>query len=140
MRNFFYRVTGAIARFMYGRNGTDQLNAALLAAYLLVWLVQILLGRNQTARLVLEAVSLALAFLVLFRTFSRNLPKRRAENAKFLNWWQPIKNRFAAARQRRQDKEHKYFVCKSCKTICRVPTGKVEITCPKCGGKIIGKS
>ena len=36
MRNFFYRVTGAIARFMYGRNGTDQLNAALLAAYLLV--------------------------------------------------------------------------------------------------------
>ena len=67
MRNFFYRVTGAIARFMYGRNGTDQLNAALLAAYLLVWLVQILLGRNQTARLVLEAVSLALAFLVLFR-------------------------------------------------------------------------
>ena len=97
MRNFFYRVTGAIARFMYGRNGTDQLNAALLAAYLLVWLVQILLGRNQTARLVLEAVSLALAFLVLFRTFSRNLPKRRAENAKFLNWWQPIKNRFAAA-------------------------------------------
>ena len=142
MRNFFYRVTGAIARFMYGRNGTDQLNAALLAAYLLVWLVPILLGRNQTARLVLEAVSLALAFLVLFRTFSRNLPKRRAENAKFLNWWQPIKNRFAAARQRRQDKEHKYFVCKSCKTICRVPAGKgkVEITCPKCGGKIIGKS
>ena len=142
MRNFFYRVSGAIARFMYGRNGTDQLNAALLAAYLLVWLVQILLGRNQTARLVLEAVSLALAFLVLFRTFSRNLPKRRAENAKFLNWWQPIKNRFAAARQRRQDKEHKYFVCKSCKTICRVPAGKgkVEITCPKCGGKIIGKS
>ena len=25
MRNFFYRVSGAIARFMYGRNGTDQL-------------------------------------------------------------------------------------------------------------------
>lgn len=142
MRNFFYRVTGAIARFMYGRNGTDQLNAALLAAYLLVWLIQVLLRRNVTVRTVLEGVSLALAILVLFRTFSRNLPRRRAENAKFLNFWYPMKSRIAIARQRRQDKEHKYFVCKNCKTVCRVPSGKgkLEITCPKCGGKIIGKS
>ena len=52
------------------------------------------------------------------------------------------KNRSAGARARHADKEHKYFVCKSCKTICRVPAGKgkVEITCPKCGGKIIAKS
>ena len=142
MRNFFYRVSGAIARFMYGRNGTDQLNAALLAAYLLVWLVQILLNRNFTVRMALEAVSLVLAALVLFRTFSRNLPGRQAENAKFLSGWYPVRNRFAVAWQRHRDKEHKYFVCKSCGTVCRVPAGKgkVEITCPKCGGKIIGKS
>ena len=142
MRNFFYRVTGAIARFMYGRNGTDQLNAALLSAYLLVWLIQILLGRNNTVRMVLEGASLALAVLILFRTFSRNLPKRRAENAKFLTWWSPVKNRAAIARQRRKDKDHKYFVCKNCKTVCRVPSGKgrLEITCPKCGCKIIGRS
>lgn len=142
MRNFFYRITGAIARFMYGRNGTDQLNAALLAAYLLAWLIQVLFGRNFAVRMALEAVSLVLAVLILFRTFSRNLPKRRAENAKFLTWWSPIKNRITIARQRRQDKEHKYFVCKSCKTVCRVPSGKgkLEITCPKCGRKIIGKS
>lgn len=142
MRNFFYRVTGAIARFMYGRNGTDQLNAALLAAYLLVWLIQILLGRYAAVRMVLEAVSLTLAILVLFRTFSRNLSKRRAENAKFLSLWYPVKNRIAIARQRRRDKEHKYFVCKNCGTVCRVPSGKgrLEITCPKCGVKIIGKS
>lgn len=142
MRNFFYRVTGTIARFMYGRNGTDQLNMALLAAYLLVWLIQALLRRNFAVRMVLEAVSLALAVLILFRTFSRNLHKRQAENAKFLSWWSPVKNRLAIARQRRQDKEHKYFVCKNCKTVCRVPSGKgkVEITCPKCGQKIIGRS
>ena len=142
MRNFFYRVTGAIARFMYGRNGTDQLNMALLAIYLLVWLLQILLGRYTAARMVLEAVSLALAVLILFRALSRDLPKRRGENAKFLNLWYPVKNRIAIARQRRRDREHKYFVCKGCKTVCRVPSGKgkVEITCPKCGGKIVGKS
>ena len=30
MRNFFYRIQNALVRFMYGRNGTDQLNIALL--------------------------------------------------------------------------------------------------------------
>ena len=142
MKNFLYRVSSAMARFMYGRNGNDQLNLALLAAYVVVLLVQTLLGRILIVRLVLEAVSLALAFLILFRSFSKNLTKRRAENVKFLNWWYPMKNRIAGARSRSQDKAHKYFTCKNCKTICRVPAGKgkIEITCPKCGGKIIGKS
>lgn len=142
MRNFFYRFTGAIARFMYGRNGNDQLNMALLSAYLLVWLLQVLLGRYFAVRLILEAVSIVLAALVAFRIFSRDLSKRRAENARFLELWRLVKDRLTIARRRRQDREHKYFVCKNCKTVCRVPAGKgrVEITCPKCGGKIMGKS
>ena len=142
MRNFYYKISSAVARSLYGRNGSDQLNLALLAVYVLILLAQALLGRIMIARIVLEVISLALAALILFRAFSKNLAKRRAENAKFLNWWSPIKTRIAGARQRSQDKEHKYFTCKSCKTICRVPAGKgkIEITCPKCGGKIIGKS
>ena len=142
MRNFFYRVSSAIARFMYGRNGSDQLNMALLAAYLLIWVVQIIFGRIFAVRMALELASVLLAVMVLFRTFSKNLNKRRAENARFLNWWYPVKNRISGAQQRRRDKEHRYFTCKKCKTICRVPAGKgkIEITCPKCGEKIIGKS
>ena len=142
MRNFFYRVSSALARFMYGRNGNDQLNLALLAVYVLVLLAQALLGRIYAARVILEIITLALAALVIFRSFSKNLTRRRAENARFLNWWYPVKGRVSAARQRRQDKDHKYFTCKSCGTICRVPVGKgkIEITCPRCGGKIIGKS
>lgn len=142
MRNFFYRLSGALARFMYGRNGSDQLNTALLGAYLAVWVVQAFLGRIFAVRVVLETLSVLLAALVLFRTFSRNLPRRRAENAKFLNWWRPLKGRIAAARQRRRDRDHKYFTCRGCGAVCRVPAGKgkIEITCPRCGGKIIGKS
>ncbi len=142
MRQFLYRVSSALARFMYGRNGTDQLNMALLCAYLAALVLAALLGRNSPVRVLLEAVTVALAVLVLFRTFSRNLSKRRAENERFLAWWRPVKQRITGARQRRRDKDHKYFTCKNCKTICRVPTGKgkIEITCPKCGGKIIGKS
>lgn len=142
MRNFFYQITSAMARFMYGRNGPDQLNTALLVLYLVIWLLEVLLGRWAGVSAVLNILSLLLAAVVIFRIFSRNLDKRRAENRKFLQWWQPIANRVRAARQRRGDKEHKYFTCKNCKTICRVPAGKgkIEITCPKCGQKIIGKS
>ncbi|MBD5160967.1 MAG: hypothetical protein HDT14_02925 [Oscillibacter sp.] len=142
MRNFFYRVSSALARFMYGRNGSDSLNLALLAAYVLVLLAQALLGRIMVARIILEAAALALALVILFRAFSKNLSRRRAENGKFLGWWYPVKNRITGAQRRMQDKDHKYFTCKTCKTICRVPAGKgrIEITCPKCGGKMMGKT
>ena len=85
----------------------------------------------------------ALAIWALWRVFSRNLEKRRAENAAFLQkiWW-PVKRRFASGRQQRMDREHKYFTCPKCKTVCRVPAGKgkIVITCPKCGAEIRGRS
>lgn len=142
MRNLFYRLQNSMAKFMYGRNGTDQLNIALLVVYLVLCLVQMFLPRSVAVTAVFNVLTLLLAAVVLFRLFSRNLTRRRAENAKFLSWWYPVKNRVAGARARRRDKDHKYFTCKGCKTICRVPAGKgkIEITCPKCGRKIIGKS
>jgi len=53
-----------------------------------------------------------------------------------------VKNKSAGAKARHADKDHKYFTCKACGTICRVPVGKgkIIITCPKCGGQIHGKS
>ena len=144
MHGFFYIVSSALARFMYGRNGTDQLNWAILVTYLVLWVLRVIMGALDIAiaALVIDVVMFLLAVVLLWRTFSRNLPKRRAENQKFVNWWWPIKNRFAAAKARRADKEHKYFTCKNCKTICRVPVGKgkIVITCPKCGHKIEGRS
>lgn len=139
MRNFFYRVSSAAARFMYGRSGGDQLNTALLGVYLaLCFLRAFLIGRHPNVLIAVQILMLLAAGIVLFRMFSRNLPKRQAENAKFLRWWGP----FSGAMHRRMDREHKYFTCGNCKTICRVPRGKgkIEITCPKCGQKIMGKS
>ena len=131
-----------MARFMYGRNGVDQLGTAMLVLYLLFAMIRPLFWKLTAVLLILEIISLVLAALVLFRMFSKNLNKRRAENDRFLRWWRPLKGRIAGARSRRMDKGHKYFTCKSCKAICRVPAGKgkIEITCPKCGDKIIGKS
>ena len=144
MRSFFYKLSSAMARFMYGRNGTDQLNWAILVMYLVLWVVRILVSALDVtvAAMIIDVIMFLLAVVLLWRTFSKNLAKRRAENQRFINWWWPIKNRFAAAKARKADKAHKYFTCKNCKTICRVPAGrgKIVITCPKCGHKIEGKS
>ena len=126
--SFLKRIGNALSRFMYGRNGADQLGLTTIWAAILLDVVNIFI-KQQTVHL---AVS-----------FSRNLQKRRAENARFLEkvWW-PVRRRAAGSRQQRMDKEHKYFTCPNCKTVCRVPRGKgkIVITCPKCGGEIRGKS
>lgn len=145
MRNFFTKLQNALYRFMYGRNGSDQLNIALLVVYLAAWLVGGLIAslfHSGVLSLIVNFLMTVLAVIIFWRMLSRNLVKRRAENAKFLAWWYPVKNRFAGMKARRADKEHKYFTCSSCKTICRVPVGKgkIVITCPKCGAKINAKS
>ena len=135
-------MANAVARFMYGRNGADQLGLALVWTVVGINVISMFLGHS-ALRSVLQLVSTVLMFWALFRMFSRNLAKRRAENTKYLQkiWW-PVKQRFARSKQKRQDKDHKYFTCPNCGTVCRVPRGKgkIVITCPNCGGEIRGKS
>jgi len=138
-----YRIRMAIARFMYGRNGPDRLCVATVWLSLILDLVSMFLVRKV---LVLGSIvyyaSLALMVWALFRMFSKNLYKRREENQKWVNWWWKVKNGHANAKVRHADKDHKYFTCKRCNAICRVPVGKgkIVITCPKCGEKIQAKT
>ena len=137
---FFRNLRNALARFLYGRNGMDQLNRALLYVYLAIWVRQILLAKLEIPALnVLCSVAFyAVMFLIFFRMFSKNLYKRRAENQKWVNWTWKLRSNHAGAKARHADKEHKYFTCRNCKAICRVPVGKgkIIITCPKCGAQI----
>lgn len=137
-----YKLRCAMARFMYGRNGLDQLGQVSVWVILILDVVAMLFRRKAPmAYSVLSTVAMAGWFWVLFRMFSKNLPKRRAENQKFMSWFWKAKNDAAGAKARRADKDHKYFTCK-CGAICRVPVGKgkVVITCPKCGNQIQGKT
>ena len=145
MRAFFQRIGYAMARFMYGRNGMDHLNRALLIVYLILYFAGTLLAgilKSDVLASVINVVVNLLMVVILFRMFSRNLYKRRAENQKWVNWWWRIKNKNSGAKARHADKDHKYFTCKQCKTICRVPVGKgkIIITCPKCGAQIQAKT
>jgi len=141
---FFRNIRNAMARFMYGRNGMDQLNQALLVGYLGAWILRTVFAllKINILAVICDVLFYVLIFTVLFRMFSKNLYKRRGENQKWLSWWWKTKNAHAGAKARHADKEHKYFTCKSCKTICRVPVGKgkIIITCPKCGAQIEGRS
>ena len=141
--NVFRKIGNAIARFMYGRNGMDQLNLVLMCVVLILDVVTMLVQRNHAAvSMVLYWLSMAGWVYVLFRMFSKNLSKRRGENQKFVNWVWRMKSSRAGAKERHADKDHKYFTCKNCKTICRVPVGKgkIIITCPKCGAQIHAKT
>ena len=140
--SFFQKIGNGLARFMYGRNGADQLCMAMILTALALNIVNAFVTVD-LVYVILHTLSTVLTVWMVFRMFSRNLQKRRAENAKFLNkiWW-PLKRRFGAVKQQTQDKEHKYFTCPNCRTVCRVPRGKgkIVITCPKCRGEIHGKS
>lgn len=130
-------VRGFLSRFMAGRYGTDQLNNTLMVTYLALYLISLLSGWD-----VLYWVALVLLFVTLFRCLSRQVERRRAENAKFLQLIGPLKRKVKNLRTRVKDKEHRYFKCPNCKQQMRVPRGKGRITvhCRSCGTTFEEKS
>lgn len=71
-------------RFMTGRYGSDQLNFALLVLCLLLTLIAQISGLY-----ILVFVSYLPLTFAIFRMFSRNINKRRAENAWFIETLDP---------------------------------------------------
>ena len=127
----------SLARFMAGRYGGDQLNLLLIALYLILYVVFLF-----TRLLVFELLGTVVLALTLFRSLSRNLERRRAENNRFLQIVRPIWRKWAAFRARAHDKEHRYFKCPNCGQLMRVPKGKGRITvhCRACGAAFEEKS
>ena len=123
-------IRNAIQRFMYGRYGNDQLNTCLIVLYLVFYLLFVF-----THWAVFYYITLILIFVTLFRLLSRNLAKRRQENARFMKAAGPTIQWFRFRRTIRRDKEHRYFKCPSCGQQLRVPRGKgkITVTCRSCG-------
>lgn len=140
---FFQKLRAGLIRFMYGRNGIDQLGLTVVWGCLILDILTMFLsGRFPLLGTILYWVSMVAWVYALFRVFSKNLNKRREENQRWLNWWWKVKSSRSSAKARHADKDHKYFTCKNCGAICRVPAGKgkIIITCPKCGAQIQGRS
>lgn len=140
--SFLHKIGNAIARFMYGRNGFDQLGLCTLWTSIICELLSGIFAGHAVGY-VFQLGSTVFIVISFFRMLSKNLYKRRSENQRFLEkfWW-PLRRKFCTGKQNVKDKEHKYFTCPACQTVCRVPKGKgkIVITCPKCGTSIKGKS
>lgn len=118
-----------LARFLYGRNGADTLY------YVCIWSAFAL----AIVGMFWQSYTLSLLYLLLFgyamfRFFSRNVYKRRAENNAFRRFFGRIPRFFSRRKQQSRDKEHVYKKCPSCKATLRLPRrkGQHSTRCPKC--------
>lgn len=124
------KIKNGMRSFMSGRNGSDQLCMALI----LLGIVLILIA-SITNLVIIDYLGLAAYIYALFRMFSRNLAKRRAENEKFLAFRRNFKTNVSQFFARlKNSKQYKYFRCPQCKARLRLPrkVGEVTVTCGKC--------
>lgn len=138
MKQWLEKLNWKLGRFMQGRNGQDSLSRAMTVGSLLLLLLAVLFG---TQWLTLAALIFALA--ATLRCYSKNLAKRRAENASWQKltlpvrrWWRRMKNQWA------ERKTHRYFKCPKCGQYLRVPRGKgkIQIACKSCGERFLRKT
>ena len=125
-------------QFMIGRYGNDEFTLFLL----IISLIFSFLGNFKPLR-VLYFIGLIIICYSLFRAMSKNYEARRKELNWYLRWSEKPKAELKLLGNRFRDrKTHKYFKCRECKTVLRVPKnrGKIEITCPKCRAKIVKKT
>lgn len=123
-----------LIQFMYGRNGVDHFSRFL--TYLALVLIVLRLFIQGKVGTILWYLALVILVYAYFRIFSKNLSKRRAENAKYYQYRMKVVNGVRDWRERRrQSRDYKFFRCPSCRAMLRVPRGKgkIRVTCRKCG-------
>jgi hypothetical protein len=134
-----------LARFYAGRYGNDEFSRALLVAALVLLVASLATGTvlNGVLSNILWVISLLLLAYGYFRTFSKNIYARQAENEKYVFIKRKLfGDRASRARRREESKRYKRFSCPRCKAKMRVPRnkGKVKVTCAKCGSVFFGKT
>lgn len=138
MNRFFQRVMIRLQQFVAGRYGRDSFSAFLN----ICGLIFAILGNFKALRF-LYFVGLIMILYSSFRVLSKNFVARQKELNRFLRWSEKPKAEMKLMGNKIRDrKTHRYYKCKNCKTVMRVPKGrgKIEITCPRCRAKSIRKT
>ena len=134
---------------MQGRYGTDQLSRFLSV----VVIVLIALNWISNAFLAFPGIILfvrisgtvyaVLLFIIYFRTFSRNIPRRYAENQKYLALRNRIISFFGRSGHNSSQRiEYHIYKCPQCGQKIRIPRGKgrIIVRCPKCSTEFMKQS
>lgn len=146
--SFWQKIKQSLQRFMQGRNGADQLSMTLLWTGLVCYLLGSILGSVQNTvvsvlGMLFSLLGFASYIYCLFRMFSRNVEKRRAENRRYMTVMEKKRTQSRQAKVRFQNrKTYKYFKCPGCKAWLRLTRGKgvVTVTCSRCHTSFTQKS
>ncbi len=133
----FYKLKMALARFMYGRYGADNLSRALFVTYIIIATAHFIISfftDSVAVYLAFTAVLWAIVIITFFRMMSRNIYARRRENAAYLRIKGAIFNRFKVILGNMREHDKKYVICPTCKSVIRFPRkkGVHSANCPKC--------
>ncbi len=129
MKKFVYK----LYRFMYGRNGIDELYKFCLSIYILVLLLNFFINN-----IYIDLFSILLFLIIIYRLFSKNIYKRKSENDIYLKIRNKVMDKFSFIEKKWNDRNtHIYKKCNKCKTILRLPLkrGVHTCKCPKCGNR-----
>ena len=124
-----------LASFFCGRYGTDALGKCALVLYMLLAVVMLFV-KHTIAVIILQIASWLLFIFIFYRMLSRNIPRRMAENQKFLKITRPMREALLLQKNKwKYRKTHIYRKCPSCKVQIRLKkiSGEHGCKCPKCG-------
>ncbi len=136
VRRFLQQAAYKMQQFMIGRYGNDKLNRALMIASLVCLVLSIFWG-------VFYLVALALMLWSIFRTYSKNISARMRERDTYNRLIGKVRTKCRLyKRMWNERKTHRYFKCKQCKAVIRIPKGRgeVDVGCPRCHTRTKRKS
>lgn len=137
--------------FFTGRYGADELSVTLGVLGILFYLAYPIFDEKYIQAIFVVA-AIALALLVVFRSLSSNIGKRRRENEVFLSLFRTEskeekkrrkeEERIKREKRKEEEKTYAFFRCPKCKKELRVPKnkGKIRIKCPNCGEQFIRRT
>ena len=123
-----------LAAFFLGRYGTDALGKFILILYFSLAVI-LLFIQQPIAVIVLRVISWLLFLLIFYRMLSKNIPKRMAENQKFLKTIRPVREAYLLQKNKwKYRKTHIYRKCPHCHVQIRLKKihGEHYCRCPKC--------
>lgn len=127
-----------LVRFMYGRYGADELYnfiAKLNFVFIIVALLLTLLPVWRWLVYAFYIFIIAIDAWMIFRMLSKNIDKRRKENAAFIKFRQKAKAGFNLTVNRiKFIRTHRFRTCPHCGAVLRLPRkkGRHSVCCPCC--------
>lgn len=128
--SFWEKIKQSFRALMTGRNGADRLASNCVWFGLILYILSLVTGLG-----ILVFAALALYVYGMFRMWSRNLEKRRAENRRYVEWRGRLSSRVRQFFKRlKNSREYKYFKCPKCSARLRVKRGSTQthFTCGRC--------